>query len=113
MLRLLPWIMLNSMLKNSRRVRSWSLPVTLLNTELELQYGEPTQGAGAVAMLISHNPRILSFNDDNVAQTRDVMDFWRPNYATTPFVNGIYSTQQYLDSLKTTWAEYQKRTGLA
>ena len=74
--------------------------------------GEPTQGAGAVAMLISHNPRILSFNDDNVAQTRDVMDFWRPNYATTPFVNGIYSTQQYLDSLKTTWAEYQKRTGL-
>jgi len=72
--------------------------------------GEPTQGAG---MLISQNPRILSFNDDNVAQTRDVMDFWRPNYATTPFVNGIYSTQQYLDSLKTTWAEYQKRTGLA
>lgn len=64
-------------------------------------------------MLISQNPRILSFNDDNVAQTRDVMDFWRPNYATTPFVNGIYSTQQYLDSLKTTWAEYQKRTGLA
>lgn len=63
-------------------------------------------------MLISQNPRILSFNDDNVAQTRDVMDFWRPNYATTPFVNGIYSTQQYLDSLKTTWAEYQKRTGL-
>ena len=53
-------------------------------------------------MLISQNPRILSFNDDNVAQTRDVMDFWRPNYATTPFVNGIYSTQQYLDSLKTT-----------
>ena len=75
--------------------------------------GEPTQGSGAVAMLISQNPRILSFNDDNVAQTRDVMDFWRPNYATTPFVNGIYSTQQYLDSLKTTWAEYQKRTGLA
>ena len=33
--------------------------------------GEPTQGAGAVAMLISQNPRILSFNDDNVAQTRD------------------------------------------
>lgn len=75
--------------------------------------GEPTQGAGAVAMLISQNPRILSFNDDNVAQTRDVMDFWRPNYATTPFVNGIYSTQQYLDSLKTTWSEYQKQTGLA
>ena len=62
----------------------------------------------AVAMLITSNPRILSFNEDNVAQTRDIMDFWRPNYSTTPFVNGMYSTQQYLDSLKTTWAEYQK-----
>ena len=74
--------------------------------------GEPTQGAGSVAMLVTQNPRILAFNDDNVAQTRDVMDFWRPNYSSTPFVNGIYSTQQYLDCLKTTWTEYQKRTGL-
>ena len=44
-----------------------------------------------------------------MAQTRDIMDFWRPNYSTTPYVNGVYSTQQYLDSLKTTWLEYQKR----
>lgn len=75
--------------------------------------GEPTQGAGAIAMLISQNPRILEFNEDNVAQTRDIMDFWRPNYSTTPYVNGVYSTQQYLDCLKTTWNEYQKRHGLA
>lgn len=74
--------------------------------------GEPTQGAGAVAMLISQNPRILEFNEDNVAQTRDIMDFWRPNYSTTPYVNGVYSTQQYLDCLKTTWNEYQKRHAL-
>lgn len=71
--------------------------------------GEPTQGAGSIAMLISQNPRILSFNEDNVAQTRDVMDFWRPNYSSTPYVNGLYSTQQYLDCLTTTWEEYQKR----
>lgn len=70
--------------------------------------GEPTQGAGSIAMLITSHPRILAFNEDNVVQTRDIMDFWRPNYSTTPFVNGMYSTQQYLDSLKTTWAEYQK-----
>ena len=74
--------------------------------------GEPTQGAGSIAMLVTENPRILSFNDDNVAQTRDVMDFWRPNYSSTPFVDGMYSTRQYLDCLKTTWAEYQKRSGL-
>ena len=62
-----------------------------------------------MAMLITQNPRIMAFNNDNVAQTRDIMDFWRPNYSTTPYVNGVYSTQQYLDSLKTTWLEYQKR----
>lgn len=71
--------------------------------------GESTQGAGALALLVTKEPRILTFNDDNIAQTRDIMDFWRPNYSTTPFVNGMYSTKQYLDSLKTTWAEYQKR----
>ena len=49
--------------------------------------GEPTQGSGSIAMLITQNPRILSFNDDNVAQTRDINDFWRPNYSITPFVN--------------------------
>lgn len=71
--------------------------------------GEPTQGAGSIAMLISKKPRILLLNDNSVAQTRDIMDFWRPNYSTTPYVNGIYSTKQYLDMLKTTWAEFQKR----
>jgi len=67
--------------------------------------GEPTQGAGSVAMLITQNPRIMAFNNDNVAQTRDIMDFWRPNYSSTPYVNGMYSTQQYLDCLTTTWDE--------
>ena len=71
--------------------------------------GESTQGAGAVAMLVSQDPRILELADDNVAQTRDVMDFWRPNYSSTPYVQGIYSTKQYLDSLKTTWSAYQER----
>ena len=73
--------------------------------------GEPTQGSGSIAMLISQNPRLLELHDDNVAQTRDIMDFWRPNYSTTPFVDGMYSTKQNLDMLKTTWAEYQKRSG--
>lgn len=72
--------------------------------------GEATQGAGAVAILVTSNPRIMVLHDDNLAQTRDVMDFWRPNYAETPFVNGMFSTKQYLDALKTTWSEYQKQT---
>ncbi|EHJ56540.1 hydroxymethylglutaryl-CoA synthase [Streptococcus urinalis FB127-CNA-2] len=73
--------------------------------------GESTQGSGAIAFILKKDPRILTFNNDNLAQTRDIMDFWRPNYSTTPFVNGIYSTKQYLDSLKTTWKEFQNRQG--
>lgn len=73
--------------------------------------GESTQGAGSIAMLVTANPRILELYQDNVAQTRDIMDFWRPNYSTTPFVNGVYSTKQYLDSLETTWQAYQDKTG--
>ncbi|KHD45371.1 hydroxymethylglutaryl-CoA synthase [Streptococcus hongkongensis] len=72
--------------------------------------GEPTQGVGSIAMLVKKNPRILTFNNDNIAQTRDIMDFWRPNYSATPFVNGRFSTEQYLDTLTTTWTQYQKKT---
>lgn len=71
--------------------------------------GEPTQGAGSVAMLVTKNPRILRFGKERLAQTRDIMDFWRPNYSSTPYVNGAFSTQQYLDTLTTTWTEYQNR----
>ncbi|KXT78387.1 hydroxymethylglutaryl-CoA synthase [Streptococcus sp. DD13] len=73
--------------------------------------GEPTQGAGAIAMLVSADPRILQLQTDNVCLTRDVMDFWRPNYAAFPEVDGRFSTVQYIDCLKTSFAEYQKRTG--
>ncbi|HEP1913237.1 TPA: hydroxymethylglutaryl-CoA synthase [Streptococcus pyogenes] len=74
--------------------------------------GESTQGSGSIALLVTANPRILALNKDNVAQTRDIMDFWRPNYSFTPYVDGIYSTKQYLNCLETTWQAYQKRENL-
>ncbi len=73
--------------------------------------GEPTQGAGAVAMLVSANPRILVLENDNICQTRDIMDFWRPIHSPFPVVDGKYSTEQYTDCLTTTFDQYQKRTG--
>ena len=73
--------------------------------------GEPTQGAGAVAMLVAADPAIMVLHDDNVCQTRDIMDFWRPNEDKYPRVDGRFSTEQYTDCLTTTFAEYQKRTG--
>ena len=72
--------------------------------------GESTQGAGSCAMLVSSNPRILEFNNDNVCLTRDVMDFWRPNYSQYAFVEGKFSTEQYLDCLTTTWGRFVEKS---
>ena len=71
--------------------------------------GESTQGAGSCAMLVTSNPRILELNNDNICLTRDVMDFWRPNYSHYAFVEGKFSTEQYLDCLTTTWNKYLEK----
>ena len=71
--------------------------------------GESTQVAGSCAMLIKIDPSLVILNDDNVYQTRDIMDFWRPNYSDFPHVDGHFSTKQYLDCLETTWNEYSKK----
>ncbi|KAB2478977.1 MULTISPECIES: hydroxymethylglutaryl-CoA synthase [Staphylococcus] len=72
--------------------------------------GEPTQGVGAVAMMITHNPRILAFNDDAVAYTEDVYDFWRPTGHSYPLVDGALSKDAYIRSFQQSWTEYAKRT---
>ncbi|MGT2910513.1 hydroxymethylglutaryl-CoA synthase [Streptococcus cameli] len=73
--------------------------------------GEATQGAGAVAMLVTADPAIMVLNNDNVCQTRDIMDFWRPNQDKYPRVDGKFSTEQYTDCLTTTFEYYQKKNG--
>ncbi|MEX2949023.1 hydroxymethylglutaryl-CoA synthase [Staphylococcus warneri] len=73
--------------------------------------GEPTQGAGAVAMMISHNPSILQLNDDAVAYTEDVYDFWRPTGHAYPLVDGALSKDAYIRSFQHSWNEYAKREG--
>lgn len=40
--------------------------------------GEYTQGAGAVAMLVTSNPRIISFGTDWAVSTKGVFDFFKP-----------------------------------
>src|SRR5699024_4539297 len=58
--------------------------------------GEPTQGAGAVAMLISADPHLVEIEPGSGFHTSDVNDFWRPNDSTTPFVDGQLSLDAYL-----------------
>lgn len=73
--------------------------------------GEVTQGAGAVAMLISRNPQILTLEDTTVAYSKDIMDFWRPLYATEALVDGKYSTNVYIEFFLQTFTRYQQLTG--
>ena len=58
--------------------------------------GEPTQGAGAVAMVVSAEPRLLRLEHETSLFTDDVMDFWRPNYEAYPMVDGKFSNEQYI-----------------
>jgi hydroxymethylglutaryl-CoA synthase len=63
--------------------------------------GEPTQGAGAVAMIISDKPNLLYFDPEISGNyTKNVMDFWRPLYSRTAFVDGHYSIDCYLNALE-------------
>lgn len=63
--------------------------------------GEPTQGAGAVAMVVNDRPRLLGIQPDSIGDyTRQVMDFWRPLYSKYALADGHYSIQCYLDALK-------------
>ena len=62
--------------------------------------GEPTQGAGAVAMVVADRPRLLDIDPTRIGDyTRQVMDFWRPLYSKYAFADGHYSIQCYLDAL--------------
>ena len=72
--------------------------------------GEVTQGGGAVAMLVTANPRILALDAISSYHTADVMDFWRPTYRTEALVDGKYSTNVYLDFFQRVWDDYQVQT---
>ena len=77
-----------------------------LNTPAEV-----TQGAGAVAMIISQNPRVLTIENTSVAYTKDIMDFWRPLYSMEAYVDGKYSNQVYVDFFLKTYHRYVQLTG--
>ncbi|WP_430786727.1 hydroxymethylglutaryl-CoA synthase [Virgibacillus flavescens] len=74
--------------------------------------GEATQGSGAVAMVISADPRILELEDDTVYFTTDIMDFWRPIYSDKAFVDGKLSNEQYISFFTKVWKKFKEKSGL-
>lgn len=76
--------------------------------------GEYTQGAGAVAMIVSENPRLVALDPRMTATvTRDERDFFRPNGLSTAVVDGKYSIEVYLDCIAEAARAYVKRAQLA
>ena len=73
--------------------------------------GEATQGCGAVAMLVTANPRLVAIDPECGYYTEDVMDFWRPNYRSEALVDGKYSTMVYIHALIESWKQYAEQTG--
>ncbi|WP_099974380.1 hydroxymethylglutaryl-CoA synthase [Lactobacillus terrae] len=71
--------------------------------------GEVTQGAGAIAMLVSENPQIVELEDKSVYLTKNVGDFWRPTFSKTAFARGKYSNEIYMDFFKTLFDNYNQK----
>ncbi len=71
--------------------------------------GEVTQGAGAVAMLVSANPQLLNIERETVAKSYNEHDFWRPNDQPYPLVDGKYSTELYIQMFHEVLAEMIQR----
>lgn len=75
--------------------------------------GEPTQGAGAVALLVAADPNLVVIEPGSGVFTADVNDFWRPNDSSTPYVEGKLSLDAYMDANVGAWDDLVARTDLS
>ena len=102
--------------------------------------GEYTQGAGAIAMLVSATPRIISFDTNWATSSKGVFDFFKPYRSLSkkeitgndqneswlgqleaeieihkdqPVFDGQYSNQCYMDRTKAAYFTYKTKVGFA
>ena len=73
--------------------------------------GEPTQGCGAIALIVSTEPRICTFGAENVCLTRKCNDFFRPSFKQTPIWDGHMSIKAYLSMYNQVVNEWRSRCG--
>jgi hydroxymethylglutaryl-CoA synthase len=72
--------------------------------------GEATQGAGAVAMLISEDPSLVELSTDQGYGSADETDFLKPNQQF-PSVDGKRSVQVYLARMREALVDYESVAG--
>ena len=74
---------------------------------------EITQGAGAVAMVVETQPKLLELDLGTVGYaSRDVDDFFRPLGSVTAKVKGGYSVQCYNDAFDIALGDHAQRRGM-
>ncbi|WP_025725104.1 hydroxymethylglutaryl-CoA synthase [Acholeplasma granularum] len=72
--------------------------------------GEPTQGAGAVSILVSKDPNIMVLENEYGIYSEDIYDFWRPDGSDYAMVDGQYSNEQYKKFFLKTYNDYLTKT---
>lgn len=72
--------------------------------------GEATQGAGAVAMLISEDPSLVELSQEQGYGSADETDFLKPNQQF-PSVDGKRSVQVYLSRMREALQDYESVAG--
>ena len=72
--------------------------------------GEATQGAGAVAMLITESPRLVALSTEQGYGSADETDFLKPNQQF-PSVDGKRSVQVYLARMREALEDYESVAG--
>ncbi len=76
--------------------------------------GEYTQGAGAVAVLVKWNPRLLVIPRNFGVSMDSVHDFYKPRrkqFVETPIFDGPYSNQCYQDRMTEAMAHFRTVSG--
>lgn len=76
--------------------------------------GEPTQGAGAVALLLGSCGRgeeVFTLSKRVGMYAAQVDDFWQPAYLKEAVVRGHYSISCYIESLKRSLEDYGEEPG--
>ena len=76
------------------------------------RYGLKTPGGGAVAMLVSKDPKLVTLEAESAYYAKDVMDFWRPLSQTEAKVDGKFSANIYLEFFEKVYQDYLAKTGL-
>src|SRR5207237_370998 len=76
--------------------------------------GEPTQGAGAVALLVSARPRLLTLEPGvSGSYTFEVNDFWRPLHSKEALVDGHHAVACYLGALAGAYGAWKEASAAA